>query len=448
MSIKKIFLYYFILSVAMNSISSKEENGKRFLSNLAVKNLISPISYLNEAPEIKSFAEDDTKVINIKCLFSKNYNMYSLQPLQNNSNDYDIDLNNEEKLYFNFCRNTLGKEDCTFFKKKIDGTEIKKLSGSIEGDNNNKNTWEENGDGNGITITFNQGESCPINNTTKPYQVILKINCNSAVDENKFKESPKEYMNITDFKDCILQLEMESLYGCSLKSSYLLLKLLEDYKIIFAIIFVVVGLILCFMGNRFITYTIVIVCGFIGCYAITAAVLNFLPDFITTETWLLVCLLVCFVLGCILGYFLKGEVQFSIILFGGFLGYSCAIFVYQIVLNYIEYDPEIVYYACIGVCIVVGVILGWKLSKPIIIIGTSVFGGYLAMRGVSFIAGNYLDEGLIIDLIKNKEYEQLKEIRDGWTYAYLGSWIILSIAGIIIQCKNNKKSSSKDTEKK
>ena len=134
----------------------------------------------------------------------------------------------------------------------------------------------------------------------------------------------------------------------------------------------------------------------------------------------------------------------GVVFFGGFLGYSCAIFVYQIVLNYVEFDPQIVYYACIGVCIVLGVVICWKLNRVIIIIGTSVFGGYLAMRGVSFVAGNYLDEGYIIDLLKNKEFEQLKEIRDGWSYAYLGSWIILSIIGIYIQCKNKDKDEAKN----
>ena len=60
------------------------------------------------------------------------------------------------------------------------------------------------------------------------------------------------------------------------------------------------------------------------------------------------------------------------------------------------------------------------------------------MRGVSLVAGHYLDEGYIIDLIKSEEWDQLKEIRDGWTYAYLGMWAVLALAGIIIQCKNKK----------
>ena len=53
--------------------------------------------------------------------------------------------------------------------------------------------------------------------------------------------------------------------------------------------------------------------------------------------------------------------------------------------------------------------------------------------------GNYLDEAYIIDLIKNKEFEQLKEMRDGWTYAYLGGWILISTLGIYWQCRNKSK---------
>ena len=135
---------------------------------------------------------------------------------------------------------------------------------------------------------------------------------------------------------------------------------------------------------------------------------------------------------------MKDDVKFNIILLGGFLGYSLAKFVYQIVQQYVDYDPEIVYYACLIGCPIIGAVIGYFLSDFVIIVGTSVFGGYLAMRGVSLVAEHYLDEGYIIDLIKSQEWDQLKEIRDGWTYAYLGMWAILALAGIIIQCKNKK----------
>ena len=428
MSIKDIFIYCLVLSFAITSINSKKENDKKFLS-------LNPISFLNEAQEMKSFAEDDHKLINIKCLFSKDYNIYSLQELQNNEKDYQIE-HEGETIQFNFCRNTLKQSDATFIKYTND-SDITRLSGSIEGDEENKNKWEQNQDNNGVTISFIQGDKC---NGNEKYQVMLEIKCNNEVDDEKFKENPSNYINFTDVSDpCTLKLQMESLYGCSLKSTYLLTKLIEDFKLVFTVLFVVVGLLLCFKGNNILTTTLIIVCGIAGCYLITAFVLNAFPHFITSELYLFFCMGVSLVLGCLAGFFLKGDVQMAIIFFGGFLGYSCAIFVYQIVLNYVEFDPQIVYYGCIGVCIVLGVLICWKLNRVIIMIGTAVFGGYLAVRGVSFCAGHYLDEGYIIDLLKNREFEQLKEIRDSWTYAYLGSWILLSIIGLFVQCKNKDK---------
>ena len=94
--------------------------------------------------------------------------------------------------------------------------------------------------------------------------------------------------------------------------------------------------------------------------------------------------------------------KFLVVVAGGFLGFSLATFLYQIVQNYVNWNPQILYYVCIGVCVLVGAGIGFWLAEPVLILGLSVFGGYLAMRGVSLVAGNYLDEGLVIDLIKNK----------------------------------------------
>ena len=60
------------------------------------------------------------------------------------------------------------------------------------------------------------------------------------------------------------------------------------------------------------------------------------------------------------------------------------------------------------------------------------------MRGVSLVAGNYLDETMTIDLIKNREWDQLNELRTPWLYGYLGSWLALTIAGVILNCKYHR----------
>ena len=433
MSIKYILFVSLLLF-----ISTKNE----FLSLSEMRN---GMSFLGMGSDMKLFASNDTepektteeKVVNIKCLFSKGYNIYSLQKLQNKEKDYTTKDIDGKTIYFNFCRNTKLVDNSTFVKK--DGNNTIRLAGSIDGEGDeNKNIWVENDkEKGGVTISFVEGDKC----TENDYHLVkLKVNCNGDVEGDAFLKTLK----ITGNDSCVHTIEMDSLYGCSLRSSYLLLKLFKEYKIVFAIIFIVVGILLCLFGLRLSGKAVITVCGFLGCYLLTAAVLNFFPNFIKSELYLCLCLVVCFVLGCVVGFFLRGEIKFSILLFGGFLGYCVSIFVYQIVQNYVEFDPEILYYAVMGVCIVLGAFIGWKLSNPIIILGTAVFGGYLAMRGISLIAGNYLDEGYIIDLIKDKEWDQLKEIRDGWTYAYLGAWVVLAVVGLFVQCKNAKKSKSGD----
>ena len=66
-------------------------------------------------------------------------------------------------------------------------------------------------------------------------------------------------------------------------------------------------------------------------------------------------------------------------------------------------------------------------------IGTAIIGGYLIIRGASFVIGHYPNESQIIDLIKHKEWDQLKEIRDFYVYLYYIAWILIAIIGTLVQ---------------
>ena len=373
-------------------------------------------------------------MINVKCLYAaKGYNVYSLQKLQNKEKDYEIDVK-DGKIKLNFCQNTANTNSTVIKEEK---EKITRLSGPIEGDGEDINQWSEmisqtDNKALGVKIDLAQGEVCKDN---ERHQTTIKMYCDDTIEDDKFYET----LNYTS-SGCLHVIEARSLYGCTLRSSYLFLRLLEDYKFVFAVLFVAIGVILCLFGFKYKNITVIIICGFIGCYAISAAILAWFPNFITDELGIIICLLVSFILGCLIGFFIKNEDSYYCLLAGGLLGYYASSYVFKIVSNYVEWNPQYLEYACIGVCIVVGAFIGYKLKNIIIVIGTSILGGYLAMRGVSLVVGNYLDEGYLIDLIKNQEYDQLREIRDGWIFGYLGAWALLSIVGIIVQCKHFKKS--------
>ncbi len=424
----KKFLIILSLFVA---IQPKEEFPEKFLGKKpASTGHISHYSF----PDLVSF-EEEGKVINIKCLFSKNYNFYSLQALQDKEKDYEYKIENDTYTYiYNFCQNTKTNSSSTLIRKDSEGN-IVKLAGSIDGEGEDKNQWMEMGDSKkkeGIAISLSKGQKC-VEDEQSTYATNIKVYCDYDADK------------ISDLKiikgshPCVYTMEFKSRYGCPLAGTYLLLELMEDYKYIFMVVLILLGFFLGFFGLKFLSPTIIVLCGILGCYFLTALILNFFPNFIKTEIWLFVCLAVCALIGLLLGYFLRNQEKFFITLCGGFLGYSVATFVYQIIQNYISIDPQILHYATIGVCVVIGAFIGYCLSMPILILSLSFFGGYLVMRGATLVLGNYLDEGMAIDLIKNKEWEQLKELRSPWIYGYLGAWLLLGIIGTIIQCRYHRK---------
>ena len=215
---------------------------------------------------------------------------------------------------------------------------------------------------------------------------------------------------------------------------------MNDYKIIFAIVFVALGLFFCAFGKKLEKITIMLVFGVVVCFLVTLIVLNFLPSVINTEKRLWIVLGVGFVVGSFIGFFLRAKVTILAILLGASLGYSVAQFIFQFVQGIIDWKVEYVYWGTVGVCCLLGIGLGLLLLNFIVILGTSVLGGYIAMRGITFIFGNYIDESQLVDMIKNKEYDQLDELSNGWVFAYLGVWVFLSLFGVYYQCIGHKKS--------
>ena len=177
-----------IILMLFVSINSKIWSTNKFLSNLGVPSSsqkFKPHTIMEDNPEIVSFAEEEeVKLINIKCLFSKNYNFYSIQSLQDKSKDLVYE-NGTDKYYYNFCQNT--KEDSSSTLVLVDSNNRKiRLSGSIDGDGADKNIWNEIGSSNseGVLITLTNGEECEEVEGAK-YITNIRIYCDKDVDEMK-----------------------------------------------------------------------------------------------------------------------------------------------------------------------------------------------------------------------------------------------------------------------
>lgn len=393
---------------------------------------------------------DDTKVINVKCLYVNKFRVFTLQSLQKEEGDYKKSINNGT-LFFNFCQDTNEKikgnaSASTMFYKDSEG-EITRLSGTIEPneDDADKNSWElieVDDEVQGVKISYTKGDKCK--NGAGNHRTILNVMCNATKTE--FKEDD---LDLTDFDidGCTHILTFYSSKGCKVNGFHLLNQLMDEYKVLFTIVYCLFGLFLCFSGAKRFKITAVIISGFIFSVVFTVIFLGIGSKIIDTEMKLWILLGVTFVVGLVIGAILIKCLKIIVFLLGACLGYMLGNFVYQIIQQFVNFNPEIMYYVVIALCALICGIIGLWFLKVIVILSTSIVGAYLFAKGLSLVIGHWPDIQVIIDLLKNREYEQLKQMRDAWLYGYLGGWLLLSIIGIIVQFKLNKSRKDDDYRK-
>lgn len=76
--------------------------------------------------------------------------------------------------------------------------------------------------------------------------------------------------------------------------------------------------------------------------------------------------------------------------------------------------------------------------KIVFIFATAIIGSYIVIRGISFVGGSFPSESVVLDLMNQGEYDILKGMLTPVIYAYLCSWLVLAVGGIIFQFWHNK----------
>lgn len=390
----------------------------------------------NETDDQKDKEErKDKTYVNIKCLFVSKFNVYSLQKLSKDKG-YTKELESGNKVNYNFCKDLEGFNSTVVYNQN--DTQVL-FAGSINGSKESKNEWlvlddDDSGD-KGVKIRLSEGSKC---SNDKNHLTIFKIYCDEKIADNQFESN----LNFSEFHEdgCTHYITGRSIYGCALNDWYLLRRLMKEYNYIFAPVLILIGLFLALFGERFETPTLIIVTGALLCYLVTVIILNFIPSLIKTERNLWITLSVTAAAGGIIGIFLKKKIIIFGVLVGAFGGYTSAEFVYQFIAGFVNnISPAIVYYVVMGICVLVGGFLGYWAVRGAIIVCTSIIGGYCVMRGITLIAGNYVDFSEFVDLVKSGELEQLKKIKSYWVYAYLGAWIVVTFVGCYYQCYGYKK---------
>lgn len=254
-----------------------------------------------------------------------------------------------------------------------------------------------------------------------------------------------------DNKDiCEYTIKAKTPQACPNSQFYAVWDFLKKNFVVSGCILLIVGLALGIFGFKIDRITIFIV----GVLSTTAFIFILTFQFIlhggTSQTVVWVVFGFGVAIGIIIGFVMASYRKLFYGLLGALLGVIFANVLYLLVLRLIESNPQVVYWLTMVFSVLVFILLTLLVHKYLVIIGTSIIGSYMFIRGISLFAGGFPNESYIIDCINSGEDEQIKELFKPALFAYLASFLVLSILCIFIQVKinNNTESWEEDNDDK
>ena len=386
------------------------------------------------------------KSIDNECFFidTKSFSYYSIYELSNSKDKEDFSFttaDKSKKILFNFCSVLNRDENAQVIETKNINKDPIVLSYKSPKDNK----WEKLE--NGVKITLVDGDFCK---DSKNYSIIYNIKCNEDEDDYNI-------LNSNDFDDkdlCQKTLYLESKYGCPQLSIYNIYKFIHDNKIIFCITLLAIGIVLCFFGKKFIYATIFIFSSIICIFIIFMFVFNVvLPKGIEVDdTVLIIVLIVSFIPGIGIGFLIIKHQHFLLAcILGGVSGFFLAIFVYDLLLNHLDFANKLLLKILVYVIVIlICVGIGYLSIEHLKILATSFVGSYLIVRAPTLFLDKFPNETEMANYFTDDE--KLRDLGDDKDVLvklilFLICWIFFSILGIYVQYKmwDRKKDKDNDT---
>jgi hypothetical protein len=225
-------------------------------------------------------------------------------------------------------------------------------------------------------------------------------------DDFLFEILNKQEIDITN---CAITIRVRTTEAYPKINYYIVSSFINENKSYLGAIVITIGLFLVFLGAKFLKITILIV-NTLSCITVLFLVyFNIFSPESESTVWIL--LAVGVVLGLAFGYFMIKLAKGITMLLGGYLGYLVSIFAYNLALQYIHASPHLIYWCVTIGCIFIFALLSLWIAEVMLIVSTSVIGSYAIVRGASFYIGSFPSESIILDLIKNKEWDELDKVK-------------------------------------
>jgi len=203
----------------------------------------------------------------------------------------------------------------------------------------------------------------------------------------------------------------------------------------------ILSLPLVFFGLKFIKKSLATI-GFIAGLVVVCYFTTIFSNFMTWETqqWVIFAL-IALAIASLVAILCYNSPSLAIIIGGAALGYFGGQQLILLINNLGQTDLTDTWkITVVAVCIIIGLIIGWKLKKICIILATSLTGSYLFMFSLGSLIGNYPDMSLVKQQIKQQDFSDVSVM----AWVYLGGTLLLFIIGASFQYKKYINADQKD----
>jgi len=243
--------------------------------------------------------------------------------------------------------------------------------------------------------------------------------------------------NLWNNDECNIILNYESKKGCPVFEYGILAKFFQKYSMFWGAIFIVFGLILSFLGNKFITVMVGVISSVAvflsGVYLTTMIVDSSMKATNIYEYAVWIILAIWAILGILAGVLIAKNRKWGIAILGAFGGVMLGMLLTTIFIV----GNDILYWGIIVGSGLVAFSITFFIETAVIIISTSFIGSYLVVRGISMYAGGFPNESELHTMAKNGYMDWNHFPKE--FYGYLSGIIVLCILSSYFQWRHNKK---------
>ena len=335
----------------------------------------------------------------------------------------------KDKIRFNFCEDDLPPKDgCTDTDAFAFITDIttNKCFGLRSEDDKIDTTGTElyDNDGviNGVSLEYVGGKDTCLSNSSDTYSLRINITCKADDDALTFVSY--------EGTSCHPQLNYLSKKGCAVFTMDAFTQFMDKYYYLWGAGLIVLGIFLCFFGNRFVNAVIFTVVG-VGVFLILGSLFFYLFLGKVKEDWakwlsLAAIIVVSLGLGFLVMRLRKWGIAIVAAWGGVMLGF--------VLTTAFVVENKWAYYAILIGCGAACFFVAFKIETTVVIIITGFVGAYALVRGVSLYAGGFPSETQLHDEIASGAVTWATF--DKTFYIYLGAIVVGSIVGVWFQFRH------------